>query len=124
MEETPEQVEHVRMEYAASLSMCDAWLGKVLDLMDDLLAYLVPSAVLLLLFLLITILVGVWVKARSQIVRYGAIVVALIALLLSAAGAGMWMFQASETPRIPPMTPTPTPAEEALWSAPSNGRAP
>jgi len=35
IEETPEQVEHVRMEYAASLSMCDAWLGKVLDLMDE-----------------------------------------------------------------------------------------
>jgi arylsulfatase A-like enzyme len=35
VDETPEQVEHVRMEYAASLSMCDAWLGKVLDLMDE-----------------------------------------------------------------------------------------
>jgi len=35
VQETPEQVEHVRMEYAASLSMCDAWLGKVLDLMDE-----------------------------------------------------------------------------------------
>ena len=35
MEETPEQVEHVRKEYAASLSMCDAWLGKILDLIDE-----------------------------------------------------------------------------------------
>jgi arylsulfatase A-like enzyme len=35
VEETPEQVEHCRMEYAASLSMCDAWLGKVLDRMDE-----------------------------------------------------------------------------------------
>jgi hypothetical protein len=35
VQETPEQVEHVRIEYAASLSMCDAWLGKVLDLMDE-----------------------------------------------------------------------------------------
>ena len=35
VDETPDQVEHVRMEYAASLSMCDKWLGKVLDLMDE-----------------------------------------------------------------------------------------
>ena len=34
--ETPEQVEHCRYEYAALLSMCDAYLGKVLDLMDEL----------------------------------------------------------------------------------------
>lgn len=33
--ETPEQVQHVRYEYAALLSMCDAYLGKVLDLMDE-----------------------------------------------------------------------------------------
>jgi arylsulfatase A-like enzyme len=33
--ETPEQVQHVRYEYAASVSMCDAYLGKVLDLMDE-----------------------------------------------------------------------------------------
>ena len=35
VEETPEQVEHVRWEYAASFSMCDAWLAKVPDLMDQ-----------------------------------------------------------------------------------------
>jgi len=34
--ETPEQVEHLRMEYAALLSMCDHYLGRVLDLMDEL----------------------------------------------------------------------------------------
>src|SRR5512147_573705 len=34
--ETPEQVQHVRKEYAALVSMCDAHLGKVLDLMDEL----------------------------------------------------------------------------------------
>jgi arylsulfatase A-like enzyme len=33
--ETPEQVEHVRYENAALLSMCDAYLGKVLDAMDE-----------------------------------------------------------------------------------------
>ena len=33
--ETPEQVEHCRMEYAASVSMCDNYLGKILDLMDE-----------------------------------------------------------------------------------------
>lgn len=34
--ETPEQVQHARYEYAALLSMCDAHLGKMLDLMDEL----------------------------------------------------------------------------------------
>jgi len=34
--ESPEQVEHCRYEYAALLSMCDTYLGKVLDLMDEL----------------------------------------------------------------------------------------
>lgn len=34
--ETPEQVRHVRYEYAALLSQCDAYLGDVLDLMDRL----------------------------------------------------------------------------------------
>ena len=34
--ETPEQVRHIRYENAALLSMCDAYLGKVLDLMDEL----------------------------------------------------------------------------------------
>ncbi|MEZ4710999.1 MAG: sulfatase [Caldilineaceae bacterium] len=36
VQETPEQVDHMRYEYAALLSMCDAYLGKVLDLMDEL----------------------------------------------------------------------------------------
>ncbi|HEY8666652.1 MAG TPA: sulfatase [Tepidisphaeraceae bacterium] len=34
--ETPEEIQHVRYEYAALLSMCDAHLGKVLDAMDEL----------------------------------------------------------------------------------------
>ena len=34
--EPPEQVAHVRYEYAALVSMCDEQLGKVLDLMDEL----------------------------------------------------------------------------------------
>jgi len=36
VEETPEQVEHMRKESAALHSMCDTYLGKVLDLMDEL----------------------------------------------------------------------------------------
>ena len=35
VKETKGQVEHVRKKYAASLSMCDAQLGKILDLMDQ-----------------------------------------------------------------------------------------
>ncbi|WP_248926057.1 sulfatase [Paenibacillus hamazuiensis] len=34
--QTPEEVAHMRCEYAALLSMCDEYLGKVLDLMDEL----------------------------------------------------------------------------------------
>ncbi len=34
--ETPEEIAHLRYEYAALLSMCDAYLGKVIDLMDEL----------------------------------------------------------------------------------------
>ncbi|WP_301177423.1 sulfatase-like hydrolase/transferase [Actinomadura geliboluensis] len=34
--ETPEQVEHLRNQYLALLSMCDRSLGRVLDLMDEL----------------------------------------------------------------------------------------
>lgn len=34
--ETPEQVRHLRYEYSALLSMCDAYLGKVLDVFDEL----------------------------------------------------------------------------------------
>lgn len=36
VEEPPEYVEFMRKQYAALLSMCDAYLGKVLDLMDEL----------------------------------------------------------------------------------------
>ena len=35
VEETPEQVQHVRDEYEALLTMCDRSLGRVLDAMDD-----------------------------------------------------------------------------------------
>ncbi|MBW2052483.1 MAG: sulfatase [Deltaproteobacteria bacterium] len=36
VDETPEQAQHVRYESAALHSMCDEYLGKVLDLMDEL----------------------------------------------------------------------------------------
>jgi arylsulfatase A-like enzyme len=36
VEETPEQAQHLRYEYAALLSQCDAYLGDVLDAMDRL----------------------------------------------------------------------------------------
>jgi arylsulfatase A-like enzyme len=34
--ETPEEIQHVRFEYAALVSMCDEHLGKVLDVFDEL----------------------------------------------------------------------------------------
>ena len=36
VKQTPEEVQHCRLEYAALVSMCDTYLGKVLDLMDEL----------------------------------------------------------------------------------------
>ncbi len=36
IEEAPEEVQHMRYQYAALLSMCDRYLGEVLDLMDRL----------------------------------------------------------------------------------------
>jgi len=36
VKESPEQIQHARYAYAALVSMCDAQLGKVLDLMDEL----------------------------------------------------------------------------------------
>ncbi|NIA15887.1 MAG: sulfatase-like hydrolase/transferase [Nitrospiraceae bacterium] len=36
VEETPDQVQHCRYEYAALVSMCDVYLGKLLDRMDEL----------------------------------------------------------------------------------------
>ncbi len=36
VQETPEEVQHGRYEYAALLSMCDHYLGRILNLMDDL----------------------------------------------------------------------------------------
>ena len=35
LKETPEQIQHCIHEYAAVLSMCDHYLGKVLDMMDE-----------------------------------------------------------------------------------------
>jgi len=35
VKETPEEVNHCRLEYAASVSMCDFYLGKILDIMDE-----------------------------------------------------------------------------------------
>jgi arylsulfatase A-like enzyme len=35
VDETPEQVQHIRYEYAALLSQCDAYLGDLLDMMDE-----------------------------------------------------------------------------------------
>ena len=36
VDQSPEAVHHMRCEYAALMSMCDHYLGKVLDLMDEL----------------------------------------------------------------------------------------
>jgi hypothetical protein len=87
----------------------------VMDLMDDLLAYLLPCFGLLVSLVLVTVAVGVWLKARSRTVRYGVTALVLAVLLLSATGIGAWLLKAAEMPLVPPMMPTPTPAEGAFW---------
>jgi hypothetical protein len=80
----------------------------VLDLMDDLLGYLLPSIALLAFLVLVTIAVGVWLKAKSRTVRHTATALVLTVLLVYAAGVGHYVFKTTELPSIPPMTPTPT----------------
>lgn len=62
----------------------------VLDLMDDLLAYLVPCLVLLLFLALVTLAVGIWTKVRTRTARQGASALVLAAILLCATGVGIW----------------------------------
>jgi len=35
VDESPEEIEHVRFEYAALVSMCDHYIGKIIDIMDE-----------------------------------------------------------------------------------------
>jgi hypothetical protein len=77
----------------------------ILDLLDDLLIYLVAYIGALLLLLLITAVAWVWFKTQSQMLRYGVVV--LIVSIVSVVGIA-WLGQiATATPPPPPMTPTP-----------------
>jgi hypothetical protein len=87
----------------------------VLDLMDDLLAYLFPCAGLLLFLVLTTIAVGVSQQTKVQTVRYSVTALMLGVVLLSATGIGVWRLRATQTPPVPSVTPTLTPAEGAFW---------
>ena len=81
----------------------------VLDLIDDLLAYLAPCAVLVFFLALITVAAAVWRNARSRTVRYGVIALVVVVLLLSATSIGAWILETIGGPSIPPVTPTPLP---------------
>jgi arylsulfatase A-like enzyme len=35
VDESPEEIEHIRFEYAALVSMCDHYIGKIIDIMDE-----------------------------------------------------------------------------------------
>jgi hypothetical protein len=74
--------EHVDMYASHNMDAAST----VADLMDDLLAYLVPCSVLLLLLVLVTIAVGVWSKARSRAISYSVTALVLVAILLYATG--------------------------------------
>lgn len=89
----------------------------VLDLIDDLLAYLYGCAVLLLFLALITIAASAWLKARSPIARYGVTALLLVLLLLSTTAIGVWTLRVAEAPAVLPMTPTPTPAQGVSWTS-------
>jgi hypothetical protein len=89
----------------------------VMDLVDNLLAYLFLCSGLLLFLVLVTIAIGVWTKVKPPTLRYGVTALVLVAILLYATGVGIWMVKTSAVPSMPPTTPTPTPAEGAFWQS-------
>jgi hypothetical protein len=81
----------------------------VLDLIDDLLSYTAPCAVLLFFLALTTTAVAVWRSAKSRTMRYGVAALVTVVFLLSATSIGAWVLHVIQPPSILPVTPTPTP---------------
>ena len=78
----------------------------ILDLLDDLIPYLVVCGATSLVLVLSTICVVVWRRSRSRVLRYGTV---LLALLMIAFALGAGFSGRGMTPPVPPMTPTPVP---------------
>ncbi|MCP4537887.1 MAG: hypothetical protein GY832_12150 [Chloroflexi bacterium] len=77
----------------------------ILDLMDNLLIYFGGYIIALLAFLLITAVIWVWLKTPSQTLRYGAVLLAVLTVLVIAIALGGRMIPT--TPSPPHLTPTP-----------------
>jgi hypothetical protein len=89
-------------QYVSSQSMAAA--STIIDFMEDLLPlYLICGSVLLLL-LLISTTVWAWTKTQSRFLRYGTLLLILLAFVLL---AGMWLMGGSSGPIPLPATPTP-----------------
>ena len=90
--------------YNSSNSMAEV--STILDFMDDLLPlYLICGSTLLLLLLFSTAF-WAWTKTKSRFLRYGTILLFLLAILLL---AGMWFVGSPSGPITMPTTPTPIP---------------
>jgi hypothetical protein len=109
-------VNHLLQEHMNRYAVYDMEAAStVLDLMDNLLAYLVPCSGLLLFLVLVTVAIGVWTKVKPRGVRYGATALVLAVILLYAASIGVLIIQTSAAPSVLPTTPTPASAEGAVW---------
>lgn len=93
---------NTHLDYYAQSNMVAA--STILDLLDDLLLYLVGYIGALLALLLITAVAWVWLRTKSQLLRYGVILlVACVVLIIGIA----WIGRSGRTTPPPPMTPTP-----------------
>jgi len=77
----------------------------ILDFMDDLLLFYLIYGGALLLLVLATASVWTWMMTQSRLLRYGAILLCLIVLVVL---GGMWLLGGARVPVVPPTTPTPT----------------
>lgn len=88
--------------YYARTNMAAA--STVLDLLDDLLLYLAGYIGALLILLLTTVVAWVWLETRSQLLRYGVVLLIFSVVLIVGI---VWIGRSGKTPPPPPMTPTP-----------------
>lgn len=76
----------------------------ILDLLDDLLLYLAGYIGALLILLLTTVVAWVWLETRSQLLRYGVVLLIFSVVLIVGI---VWIGRSRKTSPPLPMTPTP-----------------